>query len=94
MDIALVVVLGLVSVAALAALVWESKEHATALAEQATASRAHVERLERILASRDMGEAAAVERAYRSPPADDRTEPRKPTEVDLMWAEPTRRKEQ
>jgi hypothetical protein len=81
-EIVLIVTVGLVLIAAFAALVLQAREH-----------RIHVQRLERLVAAKDLGEAAAVERIFNSPPASDVKVERKADEVDEMFKTPARPKE-
>lgn len=55
--------------------------------------RAQVERLERLLAAKTLGEAAAVERMYASPPEDVSTPKADPNEIEQLWADPPPRRE-
>jgi hypothetical protein len=72
------------SIALLAALVArERADHAW---------RAQVERLERLLAAKTLGEAAAVERAFAGGPPEAPRPPAAPDEIDEMFADPPRRK--
>jgi hypothetical protein len=72
------------SIALLAALVArERADHAW---------RAQVERLERLLAAKTLGEAAAVERAFGGGPPEVARPALPPDEIDEMFADPPRRK--
>jgi len=82
MEIVLIITIGVVLVAAFGSNVLKDRAHME-----------HIARLERLVAAKDLGEAAAVERMFASPPASEERAPRKPDEADELWATPPKPKE-